>query len=153
MKDQEITTRSDEETRSFAARFAKNLNAGDVLAIYGELGAGKTTFIQGLAYGLGYAGRVFSPTFVIARPYKISTQKEANKRRKREINTLYHIDLYRIEKGPDLGTIGIEDFLNDKTAICAVEWPEKIEDLLPKNATRIKIFDLGEGKRKIKVSG
>jgi len=136
---------SEKETKDFAFNLATKLKGRDILAIYGDLGAGKTTFIQGLATGLGYLGRVFSPTFVIIRPYKIRKQKG-------EINTLYHIDLYRIEEETDLQTLGIDEFLNDKEAICAIEWPEKIETFLPEHAIRIKIEALGEHKRSIKIS-
>lgn len=146
---------SEKETKDFAFNLAKKLKGSDILAIYGDLGAGKTTFIQGLARGLGYSGRVFSPTFVIIRPYKIiginqtSTTRQGNSK----IKTLYHIDLYRIEEETDLKTLGLEEFLNDKGAVCAVEWPEKIEKYLPENTIKIRFETLGENDRKITISG
>lgn len=131
-----------EDTQKFAAGFAKKLKPGAVLALYGSLGAGKTAFIQGLAKGLGFRGKVFSPTFIFVRPYRIGDRKS-------KIDTFYHIDLYRLEETTDLKSIGISEFLAEADAVSAIEWPEKIEKLLPKNATKIKIEVLGENKRKI----
>ena len=141
----EIISNSSENTKKVAREFSKKLNPGSILAFYGNLGAGKTTFIQGLAEGLGYKGRVFSPTFIFIRPYKISEQK-------RIIKTLYHIDLYRIEKATDLKTIGIQEFLEDKEAISAIEWAEKIDKFLPKNAMKIMITPLSPTERKITIT-
>ncbi len=131
-----------EETQKFAADFAKKLKPGAVLALYGSLGAGKTAFIQGLAKGLGFRGKVFSPTFIFVRPYKIGDRKS-------KIETLYHIDLYRLEETKELKSIGIGEFLAEPNAVSAIEWPEKIEKFLPKGATKIKIEVLGENKRGI----
>ena len=142
---EEFISNSIEETQKFAADYAKKLKPGDTLALYGDLGAGKTAFIQGLAAGLGYKRRVFSPTFIFVRPYKLNSKKS-------EIETLYHIDLYRLEKPTDLATIGISEFLNEEGATSAIEWPEKIENLLPKNTTKIVIKVLGENKRKIRLT-
>lgn len=146
----EIISESAEQTFEFAKTLAKKLKAGDIIALYGELGAGKTVFVQGLAAGLGFEGRVFSPTFIIARPYKLTggSQKMAEKK---SIENFYHIDLYRIEKADDLETLGIEDFLADKTGICAIEWPEKIEKWLPRKTLKIKLGIVNEGTRKISL--
>ncbi|MCH7760216.1 tRNA (adenosine(37)-N6)-threonylcarbamoyltransferase complex ATPase subunit type 1 TsaE [candidate division TA06 bacterium] len=133
---------SEIETVTFAKKFAKNLKVGDIVAIYGNLGAGKTTFIKGLAAGLGYVGRVFSPTFIFVRPYKIGNQKN-------KIETLFHIDLYRSENKTDLRNVGIEEFLADKKAVSVVEWPEKIEESLPEKTIKIKIDIIGKSKRRI----
>jgi len=143
---QEFISNSPEDTKKFAAKFAKSLKPGDILAFYGTLGAGKTTFIQGLVESLGYKGKVFSPTFIFVRPYQIGGRKS-------KIKVFYHIDLYRIEKPADLRTIGVEEFLNEKGAVSAIEWPEKIEKSLPSKATKIKIEVVDETRRKITVSG
>ena len=148
----EIISNSSENTKKIAREFSKKLNPGSILAFYGNLGAGKTTFIQGLAEGLGYKGRVFSPTFIFVRPYKISEQKAENSQHKSAIKTLYHIDLYRIEKATDLKTIGIQEFLEDKEAISAIEWAEKIDKFLPKNAMKIMITPLSPTERKITIT-
>ena len=158
----EYISKSAAATKRFAQMFAKNLEAGDILAIYGPLGAGKTTFIQGLAAGLGYRGRVTSPTFIFVRPYNLrdrslrdlrplrGLQKTANS--KEGIKILYHIDLYRIESSLDLETIGIEEFLGDRQAVSAIEWPDKIRKL-PAGTRKIKIETTGENERKITLSG
>ncbi len=135
----EVITKSIEETQKFAQEFAGKLKSGNIIALYGELGAGKTIFVQGLAKGLGFRGKVFSPTFIFMRPYKLEGK----------IKTLYHIDLYRLEGIMDLKNIGVEEFLNEKDAVSAVEWAEKIEHLLPKNVIKIKIERLNEQTRKI----
>ena len=137
----EMVTNSAENTRAFARKIAKKLKGGSILAFYGGLGAGKTTFIQGLAQGLGFTGRVFSPTFIIARPYKIEDNPQ--------IKTLYHIDLYRIEKKAGLETIGIQEFLFDKSGVAVIEWPEKIENYLPKTTIKVRLEKLSLNKRKI----
>ncbi|MDP2721000.1 MAG: tRNA (adenosine(37)-N6)-threonylcarbamoyltransferase complex ATPase subunit type 1 TsaE [bacterium] len=142
---QEFISNSPLETKNFAAGFAKNLKPGIILALYGDLGAGKTTFIQGLAAGLGYKGKVTSPTFIFIRPYEISKQK-------RKIKTLYHIDLYRVEKPSDLETIGAREFIFDTEAVAAIEWPEKIEKILPTKTIKINLESISETKRKITVS-
>ncbi|HEX7456730.1 MAG TPA: tRNA (adenosine(37)-N6)-threonylcarbamoyltransferase complex ATPase subunit type 1 TsaE [Candidatus Nanoarchaeia archaeon] len=136
-----------EETQNFAEEFAKNLRPGSVLALYGELGAGKTAFIQGLAAGLGYRGRVFSPTFIFVRPYKLNSKINSQKSK---IKMLYHIDLYRVEKSTDLKTIGIDEFLNEEGAASAIEWPEKIEKQLPPKTVKIKIEVVDEHTRRIR---
>ena len=148
----EIVSNSSKNTKKVAGEFSKKLNPGSILAFYGNLGAGKTTFIQGLAEGLGYKGRVFSPTFIFVRPYKISEQKAESGQHKSAIKTLYHIDLYRIEKATDLKTIGIQEFLEDKEAISAIEWAEKIDKFLPKNAMKIMITPLSPTERKITIT-
>jgi tRNA threonylcarbamoyladenosine biosynthesis protein TsaE len=143
---QEFISNSIEETKEFASRFAKKLKPGDILALYGRLGAGKTAFIQGLAKGLGFKGKVFSPTFIFVRPYNIGNKKA-------KIEILYHIDLYRLEDEKDLKSIGISEFLNEPNTISVIEWPEKIERNLPKKAIKIEIEVLGENRRKFSPRG
>ncbi|OGY25336.1 MAG: tRNA (adenosine(37)-N6)-threonylcarbamoyltransferase complex ATPase subunit type 1 TsaE [Candidatus Woykebacteria bacterium RBG_16_44_10] len=147
-------SKSAKSTQTFAKSLAKKIRPGDILALYGSLGAGKTTFVQGLAAGLGYKARVFSPTFIFVRPYKLANSKQqtANSN-KRKIKILYHIDLYRVEKETDLKTIGIEEFLTDNDAVSVIEWPEKIENKLPIKTIKIKIEVISENERRIKVDG
>lgn len=142
MTEKQYLTNSEEETRSLGKKFAKNLHPGDIFAIWGDLGAGKTTFIQGIAAGLGYKKRVLSPTFIFVRPYNIDSEK---------IKTLNHIDMYRIEKSGDLKSLGIEEFLNDPQAVSVIEWPERINKLLPESTKRIYLEKVDENTRKIKL--
>jgi tRNA threonylcarbamoyladenosine biosynthesis protein TsaE len=137
----EIITRSAQETTQLGGRLAKKTNPGAIIALFGDLGAGKTTFIQGLLSGLGYKKRVSSPTFIVMRPYYL----EGNS----PLETIYHIDLYRLEKVDDLKTVGIEEFLQDPKGASVIEWPEKIESLLPKETIEVKFQKLSENERKV----
>jgi|SRR3989344_5733756 len=117
---------SDIETKQIAENFAKNRKS-NIIALIGELGAGKTTFTQGFAKGLGIKDRIISPTFVLVRQHKIPNSK----------GIFYHIDLYRLENPKDLKELGITEFWSNPENIVLIEWAEKIKDLLPKNITRI----------------
>lgn len=140
----EKITHSAKETEKFASRFARKLSPGDTVALYGNLGVGKTTFIKGLARGLGYEREVYSPTFIFARTYNLNNQKSKIKR-------LHHIDLYRAENKKDLSSVGIEDFLEDSQAVIVIEWAEKMGNLVTHQAIKVKIDYFGDEKRKIKV--
>jgi tRNA threonylcarbamoyladenosine biosynthesis protein TsaE len=122
-----VVTDSAEATRALAARLAAALPAGTVLALHGDLGAGKTTFVQGFAAGLGIREAVTSPTFNI-----FTLHRGAGR-------TLVHLDAYRLESGAQLSDLMIEDFLVPPWWL-AVEWPEKVADWLPAAALHL---DLG----------
>ncbi len=128
----EITTSSQKQTQDLGKKAAQKLQPGSVVALYGELGSGKTTFIQGLLEGLGITQRVTSPTFVFMKMY-ISPKK----------TTIFHLDLYRIENDHDIQTLGLPELLADKNAITLVEWPEKIAALLPKDTLSVR-FNSGK---------
>lgn len=151
-------TKSAEETQKLAEELIKGLNPKRedfdlnkgfnpdkvrVIALYGELGAGKTTFVQGLAKGLGIKRRIISPTFVIIRQYKVSPAR---------CNTFYHIDLYRIESEREVKELGLDEILNNPRNIIAIEWAEKMGNLLPENRIDIKFEYRNEGKRKIIIN-
>src|SRR3989344_2000669 len=127
-----------DETKAIARKFAKKFESG-VIALTGELGAGKTTFVQGFAGGLGIKDKIISPTFVLIRQHKIPKTDK----------TLFHIDLYRIEKFDGLG---LEEIIEDPNNIILIEWAEKASDLLPNGTTWINIVQEGENKRKITIS-
>ncbi len=132
-------THSAEETIALAEKIGKLLKAGDCIAYYGDLGAGKTTFTRGLAMGLGLPDMVSSPTFAIVNEYhgkgKIS---------------LYHFDMYRIGNSDELETTGFYDYPMDES-VFAVEWSENIEDAFPENVIRINISGAGDDIRKITI--
>ena len=107
----EYITHSPEETEALGAEYAKSLKAGDVVAFSGDLGAGKTAFTRGVLHGLGYRGRVTSPTFAIANEYETPTVKVA------------HFDLYRILDSEALFEIGFDEYL-DGSRIVLIEWSE-----------------------------
>lgn len=106
-----MTTASAAETAALGERLGRRLKAGDLVLLYGELGAGKTTLVSGLARGAGFRGRVSSPSFALAHVY-----------RGRRL-TLHHLDLYRL-KGHELGEVGLDELLNDPRGAVVVEWPE-----------------------------
>ena len=136
---QSIETRSVEETIAFGQRLAADLQRGDVLALSGELGAGKTALVKGIARGLGITQEVTSPTFTLIHEYGGGRL------------SLFHVDLYRLDSIGQALAIGIEDYLNG-SGVTVVEWAEKIESLLPERTRRIRIQSLGDNGRRIEVS-
>lgn len=127
-----------EETWAVAREFAKTLKPGDVVCLEGDLGAGKTTFTQGLAAALGVPGRVNSPTFCIVQEHRGQV-------------LLVHMDLYRLHGVDDVIAIGWEDYLAEG-AILVVEWPERAGSLVPASAKRIIFRHLdGEENRYIGI--
>lgn len=139
----EVVTKNAEETIRLGEKVGASLNGGEVLAFVGGLGAGKTTFIQGLAKGLGINARIISPTFILMRSYK--TKKGL---------TLRHLDLYRLEGDVDkeVKNLGLFDVLGDENNIVAIEWAEKIIDIMPLGTKWIKFENVGEDGRKILIS-
>ncbi len=111
-----------------------------VVGLYGDLGAGKTTFMKGVALALGVVGEVTSPTFVIQKIYKLEDQK---------FDKLIHIDAYRIDSPLEMKHIGWQGILSDDRAIVFIEWAERLEDILPINTHRIKFISIDENQREI----
>ncbi len=139
MESKTIISNNLKQTQRFASDFAKALKKGDILCLYGNLGSGKTSFVQGLAKGLGITQRIISPTFIIARRYEIG-----------DLN-LYHIDLYRIQTIYDLQGIGIDEILKDDENITAIEWAEKLFDLMPSKRIDLQFEYINETTRKIVI--
>lgn len=128
-------SRSPAETLEFGRQLAATLQPGDVLALTGDLGAGKTCLVKGLAAGLGITQEVTSPTFTLIHDY----------------GRLVHIDLYRLDTERDAVNIGIEDYLPGNT-ITVIEWAERIAALLPANTKRIRLTAVDETTRRIEVT-
>ena len=125
---------------AFGEKTAKTLKPGTVIALHGPLGAGKTTFVKGIARGLGIDDIVTSPTFTLITEYNTSS------------TALYHMDLYRIESFEDFIMIGGEELmLSDNITI--IEWAEKIKDDLPKHTIDISIKINSDFSREIKIKG
>ncbi len=113
------------------------------IALSGELGSGKTTFVKGLASGLGIPHRILSPTYIFVKRYPIESENH---------RWFYHVDLYRIEaKGLD--SLGLTEILTDPANIVAIEWPEKSGNLLPKERINILFAEKGDNKREIHIEG
>ena len=143
----EITTSSTKETQKLAFELAKKIKPGDVLALYGDLGSGKTTFTSYLVNALGIESRVQSPSFVIIRKYSNTDAGKGNG----NIKTVYHIDLYRLTKKEELEDLGLEELFYEENAVSIIEWPELAEDLLPKGAVTMNFKYLDENIRSINV--
>ena len=138
---QEYITNSPEETQKIAKEMAKTLKGGEVFVLTGDLGAGKTTFIQGVAKGLGVEQNLTSPTFVLMKIYNTKNNLK-----------LVHLDCYRINSAAALSDLGLDEIFEDKKNITVIEWGERVEDVLPENVVRLKYEYVGEGKRFIKIS-
>lgn len=145
-QNQTIITNSSKETQLFAEKLARNMHGGEVICLYGDLGYGKTTFMQGFARGLGLEGRIISPTFIIMRSYQANSKIQDSR-----FKNFYHIDLYRINTEQEIIDLGLFELLNNSENIIAIEWPEKMGKLLPKNRIDIIFEYLGEDKRKIVI--
>lgn len=124
-----LVTNSAEETETVAKNIARSLKGGTVVALQGDLGAGKTTFVKGFAKGLGVSETVTSPTFVLMNVYK--AHKEG-------VSQFVHIDCYRLENASDLLGIGVKDYLSEPHTIVALEWPERVKKILPKSTIQIE---------------
>ena len=137
---QTYISRSEAETERIGEQFAKDLPDGTVIAMYGDLGAGKTAFVRGMAKGMGLTCRVSSPTFTIVNEY--IGERE-----------LIHFDMYRLESADELFDIGWEDYLT-RGGVCAVEWSERVDDAMPADTLWVDIArGTDESDRIITISG
>jgi len=143
----EMVSKNLQETADFAVNFLEQLAGSDrsgatVVALYGDLGSGKTTFTQFLAKELEVANYVTSPTFVIEKRYETKNDK---------YKTLIHIDCYRLTKPEEMENLGWKDIIADSGNLIVVEWPERIEDILPDDSVRIEFEFVDENTRFIKL--
>ena len=136
-----ITIKSIEDISNAAAQFIELMGDDTVFAFYGKMGAGKTTFIKELCRQLGIDDEVNSPTFAIVNEYRSDTTAEL----------VYHFDFYRIKKIEEVYDLGYEDYFYSG-ALCFIEWPELIEELLPEDARRVAISENPDGSRTITLS-
>ena len=134
----EFHSHNEAETEAIGARLAAVLNPGAVVAYLGDLGMGKTAFTRGLAAGLGYKGRVTSPTFTIVNEYEGDIP-------------LFHFDLYRLGSSDELFDIGWEDYLA-RGGVCAVEWSENVEDAFYGDEVVVRFEKLGPTTRRITIT-
>ena len=134
---QTFYTNNETETEELGARFAEKLPGGTVIAMYGDLGAGKTAFVRGMARGMGITCRVSSPTFTIVNEYLGDRE-------------LIHFDMYRLSGADELFEIGWEDYLA-RGAVCAVEWSENVSDAFFGDEINVRIEKTGENERTITI--
>ena len=132
-----IITNNADETIAVGKKLGATIDRGDVIALYGDLGAGKTTIIRGIAQSLGIASRITSPTFTIVNEYPGKIP-------------MFHFDMYRITDKDELFEIGWDEYL-ERNGICIVEWSENIEGAFPHGTIRIRIDKLDENKRSINI--
>ena len=130
-------SRSPEQTRRIGARLGGVLQAGDVICLQGDLGAGKTTFVQGVAQGWGSLDSVSSPTFIIVNEYR-----RANGGR------LFHMDAYRLDSAPEAEELDLDSMLADGALL--IEWPERIDELIPDEHLWIQLEHINEEEREMK---
>lgn len=128
-----MITHGEEETIAYAREYAKSLKRGDIVLLYGDMGAGKTVFAKGVADGLGIADEVVSPTYAYVNDYG---------------GILYHFDCYRLESGEQAEAMGLCDYFG-AGGICLIEWPQNIGSVLPGNAKRICIRKISACEREI----
>lgn len=133
-----------DETKSLAKKISKKIENGMVILLYGDIGAGKTTFTKFLLDFLGVKSVVSSPTFTLLNEYSADFP-------------IYHFDMYRISSSEELYELGFEDYINSKnspfikTGLTLIEWPENVKNMLPKDAVSIKIEKLNDTKRKFLI--
>ena len=124
--------------REAAKTFIQNMGSGRVYAFYGKMGAGKTTFIKALCEELGVEDAITSPTFAIVNEYRSETTGQL----------IYHFDFYRIKKIEEVYDMGYEDYFYSG-ALCFLEWPELMEELLPADAVKVTISQQEDGSRRL----
>lgn len=131
----EVITENAAATQKLGQKIGASLTGGEVIALVGDLGAGKTTFVQGLAKGLGIKNKIISPTFILMRHY----------------GKLYHLDLYRLEGDvwSEVVNLGVPDLWGQDGNVFVIEWAEKIKDHLPKETVFINFEQISDGERKI----
>jgi tRNA threonylcarbamoyladenosine biosynthesis protein TsaE len=130
-----VITHSDEETRGAGAALARTLVAGDVVALTGELGAGKTCFVQGLARGLGARAWPTSPTFVLVNEYRAALP-------------IHHVDAYRVAGPAELVDVGLLELI-DGDGVTVIEWADRVAPLLPARTIHVAIAGVGDEPRTI----
>lgn len=143
MKSKKIVSNSAKETKEIAAKTLKDLKNKRIISLEGELGGGKTTFVQGFAKAFGIT-KVKSPTFIIMRKYRIEIENS-------EFKNLYHFDAYRIGDSKEILQLGWEKITKDRKNIILVEWGDKIKEILPKDTLSIKFKFKKENIREIKI--
>lgn len=125
-------TKSEKQTIALGKKIAERLRGGEVLALRGNLGAGKTTLVKGIAEGLGIKQTIISPTFLLMRVYGVTGNKKG-------IDTFVHIDCYRLKDHKDIVAIGADEYLGRPGTVVTIEWPEKITKILPRQTKKINL--------------
>jgi len=141
-----MITKNLEQTHSLAGDFLKSLKSNKmaiVILLYGDLGSGKTSFVQGIAKRLGLKDNIISPTFVIEKIYKLPKNQK--------FKQLIHIDAYRLDSYTEMLALGWNDILKNPDNLIFIEWPERIKEILPKGAKKIFFTFLDEQRRMVEI--
>ena len=138
----EYFSNSSEQSGEIVTALATSFHGGDVVAMYGELGSGKTTSTKYLARYFGVEEEITSPTFVIMKNYTLPKSKQG-------VTEIAHLDAYRLRNAEDAEEIGLSDYFQRKDVLIIIEWPENIATMIPGRAKEIKFEHLGGDKRKI----
>ncbi len=136
----EYITKNAKETEKLGETLAREVKGSKVIALIGDLGGGKTTFIKGFARGLGIKHNITSPSFLIMREYPVD---------KKNIKKLYHFDAYKIKDPREFLDLGFNEVLKEKEKIILIEWADRVKKILPKEYLTIKFEFLGKKKRKV----
>ncbi|MFA6973254.1 MAG: tRNA (adenosine(37)-N6)-threonylcarbamoyltransferase complex ATPase subunit type 1 TsaE [Parcubacteria group bacterium] len=151
----EFITENFKETQKLGELLASELRGGEIICLSGDLGAGKTTFTQGLLKGLKVKGPYTSPTFLVMKHYRVTHNVERVSQKLKMIHdprstlhAIYHIDAYRVN-AKDILNLGWEEIVADKNNVIIVEWAEKIRKIIPKSALWLQLQWIDENKRKI----
>ena len=142
----EIKIQDIDHIREAAREFIAHIGDHRVFAFYGKMGAGKTTFVKAICEELGVEDIITSPTFAIVNEYSLPEASKASPSRGRLEGALYHFDFYRIKRLEEVYDMGFEDYFYSG-ALCFIEWPELIEDILPDDAVRVDITEQEDGSR------
>jgi len=125
-------SKTEKETYQIADKLAKKLRGGEIIALEGDLGAGKTTLVKGLARAFGIKQHVTSPTFVLMKVYQVTKPACRQAGKKLKVKELIHVDCYRLDDPQELFYLGIEEYLNKPDIIVVIEWADKIKKYLQK---------------------
>ena len=137
-----VISHSEKETQKLAVNFAKTLKGGETIGLIGDLGAGKTAFVKGLAKGLGIKKAITSPTFVVMKIYPVKHPS---------IKYLIHVDAYRVKTARSLTAIGLEDYIKSNDSVVVIEWADLVNEILPKKKILIKFNHIKEKIRNINI--
>ena len=144
-----ITIDDLETIRQAARTFIGQMGNNRIFAFYGKMGAGKTTFVKALCEELGVTDVVTSPTFAIVNEYSIDKGSEGS--HQCSVDKVFHFDFYRVKRIEEVYDLGYEDYFYHPRALCFIEWPELVEELLPDNAVRVNITENADGTRTIET--
>lgn len=143
----DVITHSPEQTQRFGSMIGRTLRPGDLVLLSGQIGSGKTIFVQGIAQGLGVESDVLSPTFTLVMEHEGQTTDGVPVR-------LYHVDLYRLPDGNpnEIIGFGFEEYFDDETGIIVIEWPERARPVLPDTYLVVQVEAIADTKRSIRLT-